>query len=77
MNEPFVLEVNYQNVRPNLQAAFQRYGFNYRIAVRMKEATYIFEKDEAGDYQVLPDGQEDGICEKGLLKAVAVKLKQL
>jgi len=29
MNEPFILEVSYQNQTHELPAAFQRYGFTY------------------------------------------------
>ncbi|PAW92274.1 hypothetical protein CKK33_01710 [Mucilaginibacter sp. MD40] len=73
MNEPFVLEVTYQNKPLEFPAAFQRYGYTYRIAVSIDDHNYIFEPDEEGTYRVLGSGDAD----PGLLKAVADKLKRL
>lgn len=78
MNEPFVLEVSYQNKNYELPAAFQRYGFTYRIAVSLAEIAYIFEPDEEGNYRVLGNGSGDKPApETGLLQAIAETLRKL
>lgn len=78
MNEPFILEVNYQNHAYKFPAAFQRYGFTYRIAVAIAETPYIFEPDEEGHYRVLyPTDQKQLLPEPGLLQAIAERLRKL
>ncbi len=73
MNEPFILEVNYTNQVLELPAAFQRYGYTYRIAVSINDQAYFFEPDEEGNYRVLGTGD----AAAGLLQAIADRLKQL
>ena len=73
MNEPFILALTYQNKPLELQAAFQRYGYTYRIAVSIDDQAYVFEPDEEGEYRVLGTGA----AEPGLLWAVASQLKQI
>jgi len=73
MNEPFVLEVAFQEQTLELPAAFQRYGYTYRIIVAINEINYIFEPDEEGDYRVIGTGD----AEPGLLRVIAEKLKRL
>lgn len=75
MNEPFILEVTYQNRPLELPAAFQRYGYTYRIVVAINEVNYIFEPDEEGGYRVI--GDQSVAVEAGLLKLIADKLKKL
>ncbi len=55
MNEPFLLELTYQNKTLEFPAAFQRYGYTYRIVVTVNEVNYIFEPDEEGSYRVIGD----------------------
>lgn len=73
MNEPFVLEVTYQNRSLEFPAAFQRYGYTYRIAVSIADVPYVFEPDEEGQYRVLGSGAADA----NLLGVIAEKLQQL
>ena len=76
MNEPFILEVTYQNKLLEFPAAFQRYGYVFRIAVSIADKAYVFEPDEEGRYRVLgipADVQPD----VGLLQAIAEKLAKL
>jgi len=73
MNEPFVLEVTYQNQALEFPAAFQRYGYTYRIVVTIHELNYVFEPDEEGQYRVLGAGD----AEPGLLAMIAKQLQQL
>lgn len=73
MNEPFVLEVTYQNKPLEFPAAFQRYGYTYRIVVSINEQNYVFEPDEEGGYRALGDGN----AEPGLLLKIADRLKRL
>ena len=78
MNEPFILEITYQQQRYELPAAFQRYGFTYRIAVSISETHYIFEPDEEGSYRVLAVESRDApMPEAGLLEAISERLQQL
>jgi hypothetical protein len=78
MTEPFILEVSYQGQVHELPAAFQRYGFTYRIAVSIADAPYIFEPDEEGSYRVLnAASQAAPLPDIGLLGAIAAKLKKL
>ncbi|OOQ58291.1 hypothetical protein [Mucilaginibacter pedocola] len=76
MNEPFVLELTYQNKPLEFPAAFQRYGYTYRIAVSVNEQPFVFEPDEEGNYRVLgsPASMQPDI---GLLQAIAEKLAKL
>ena len=76
MHEPFILELTYQNKFYELPAAFQRFGYTYRIAVSIADVTYIFEPDEKGLYRVLgaPEGAKPDV---GLLRAVAEKLQKV
>lgn len=76
MNEPFILEVAYQNKALEFPAAFQRYGYTYRIVVSIKETNFVFEPDEEGQYRVL--GTPAGVQpDAGLLQAIAEKLREL
>lgn len=78
MNEPFVLEISYLNQQYELPAAFQRYGFTYRIAVSIAQNTYIFEPDEEGNFRVLNlSPQDEKHPDPGLLKAISEKLQKL
>ena len=77
MNEPFILALSYQNRELEFPAAFQRYGFTYRIAVVIEEITYLFEPDEEGQYRALTEDHPDKKPDTGLLQAVAEKLAQL
>ncbi|WP_158829121.1 hypothetical protein [Mucilaginibacter lacusdianchii] len=77
MNEPFILEVDHENQVLALQSAFQRYGFTYRITVQVGEVTYLFEKDEKGEYRAFTESGERERPDKALLKAIAAKLKML
>lgn len=78
MNEPFILEITYEQQQYELPAAFQRYGFTYRIAVSIAETPYIFEPDEEGSYRVLTtDTPEEAMADSGLLRAIAERLQQL
>ncbi|MBL4675665.1 MAG: hypothetical protein JKY70_05600 [Mucilaginibacter sp.] len=76
MNEPFILEITYQNKSLEFPAAFQRYGYTYRIAVSIDEQPYVFEPDEEGQYRVIgaPPG---ALQDLGLLQAIAEKLAKL
>lgn len=76
MNEPFILEINYQNKALEFSAAFQRYGYTYRIAVSIDDVPYVFEPDEEGQYRVLgtPAGAHP---DAGLLRSITEKLQQL
>jgi hypothetical protein len=76
MNEPFVLELTYQNKPYELSAAFQRYGYTYRIVVTIGEHNYVFEPDEEGQYRVL-GAPEAAKPDAGLLCAVAERLQKL
>lgn len=73
MNEPFILEIAYQNKPLEFPAAFQRYGYTYRIAVSINDMPYVFEPDEEGQYRVLGSGD----AEAGLLRVIADKLEAL
>ncbi|MBB5395186.1 hypothetical protein [Mucilaginibacter sp. AK015] len=73
MNEPFILEITYQNKPLAFPAAFQRYGYTYRIAVSIADVPYVFEPDEEGRYRVLGSGDADA----GLLRTIAEKLEAL
>jgi hypothetical protein len=75
MNEPFLLEVTYQNKTLQFPAAFQRYGYTYRTVVTVNGMNYIFEPDEEGSYRVTgsPPGPED----THLLALIAEKLQKL
>ncbi|MFI5163319.1 MAG: hypothetical protein ACHQHN_18715 [Sphingobacteriales bacterium] len=73
MNEPFVLEVTYQHKLLEFPAAFQRYGYTYRIAISINGESYVFEPDEEGRYRVLGAGNADA----GLLRVIAEKLQLL
>lgn len=79
MNEPFILEVTHQNQTLELPAAFQRYGYTYRIAVSINDTAYVFEPDEEGSYRVLNISHTDGkpAPDASLLKAIAEKLQRL
>ncbi|MEN0052321.1 MAG: hypothetical protein AAGC65_01565 [Mucilaginibacter sp.] len=78
MNEPFLLEISYQNKNYELPAAFQRYGFTYRIAVSIADLPYIFEPDEEGQYRVLSENTaSQSLPDTELLQAIATKLKKL
>lgn len=78
MNEPFILEVLYQNQAHEFPAAFQRYGFTYRIAVAIAETPYIFEPDEEGNYRVLSTTTNNQpLPDTKLLQAIADRLKKL
>jgi hypothetical protein len=76
MNEPFILELTHRGQTFELPAAFQRYGYTYRIAVSINDHSYVFEPDEEGKYRVLatPDGAQPEI---GLLQAITEKLEKL
>jgi hypothetical protein len=76
MNEPFQLELTYEGMPYELAAAFQRYGYTYRIVVTIDEHNYVFEPDEDGQYRALgaPEGAKPDV---GLLRAVAEKLQKL
>jgi hypothetical protein len=75
MNEPFLLELAYQNKTLEFPAAFQRYGYTYRIVVTVGEANYIFEPDEEGCYRVI--GNPTGPADISLLRAIAEKLQRV
>ncbi|PTQ92408.1 hypothetical protein C8P68_1128 [Mucilaginibacter yixingensis] len=78
MNEPFILEVSYQNKALEFPAAFQRYGYTYRIAVAISDENYVFELDEEGNYRVLNSNHNNQQApDPGLLEAIAGKLKRL
>lgn len=76
MNEPFTLAITYQNKSLEFPAAFQRYGYTYRIAVSIDDQPYVFEPDEEGQYRVLgtPAGAQP---DTGLLRIIAEKLQSL
>jgi len=74
MNEPFLLEVTYQSKPLEFPAAFQRWGYTYRIVVSINEVNFVFEPDEEGNYRVV--GSADNI-DVGLLRVIAEKLQQL
>lgn len=75
MNEPFLLEISYQNNTLEFPAAFQRWGYTYRIVVTVQEVNYIFEPDEEGNYRVI--GSPSANIDTGLLQAIAEKLREL
>ena len=77
MNEPFMLEVTWQNKPYEFDAAFQRYGYTYRIVVVINETNYIFEPDEEGNYRVIAAPATNGHVETGLLGAIAEKLQSI
>ena len=76
MNEPFILEVIFQNKQLEFPAAFQRYGYTNRIVVSIEEVVYFFEPDEEGCYRVLgaPGGT---VMDEDLLRVIAEKLQKL
>lgn len=75
MNEPFLLDLTYQNKTLEFPAAFQRYGYTYRIVVTVNEVNYIFEPDEEGLYRVI--GSPSGPVDTNLLGLIAEKLQKL
>jgi len=75
MNEPFLLALTYQNKTLEFPAAFQRYGYTYRIVVTINEVNYIFEPDEEGCYRVI--GNAATAADTSLLRAIAEKLQSL
>jgi hypothetical protein len=78
MNEPFILEVDYQGQVHEFPAAFQRYGFTYRIAVSIADMPYIFEPDEEGSFRVLNGANQAAtLPDVGLLGAISDRLKKL
>lgn len=77
MNEPFLLTVTYQNKPYELPAAFQRYGYTYRIVVVIDDSNYIFEPDEEGNYRVIREVPAQVQIDAGLLRAVAEKLQAI
>lgn len=77
MNEPFVLEITWQNKPYEFHASFQRYGYTYRIVVVINEVNYIFEPDEEGNYRVIGTLVANGQVDTGLLRAVAEKLQSI
>lgn len=78
MNEPFILSVYYDGKSYELPAAFQRYGFTYRIIVLIQEHNYIFEPDEEGLYRVLGGDLCAGPqVDSEFLKVIARQLSKL
>lgn len=77
MNEPFQLTVTYQNKPYEFHAAFQRYGYTYRIVVVIDEVNYIFEPDEEGQYRVIGNPSSGTEVDTGLLQVIAEKIKAL
>jgi len=77
MNEPFQLEVTYQNKPYEFHAAFQRYGYTYRIVVVINEVNYIFVPDEEGNYRVIGTPASNNQVETGLLRTIAEKLRSI
>lgn len=77
MNEPFLLEVTYQNKPYEFHASFQRYGYTYRIVVVINELNYIFEPDEESNYRVIAIPAATGQVDAGLLHAIAEKLQSI
>ena len=75
MNEPFLLEVIYQDKPLEFPAAFQRYGYTYRIVVSINEINFVFEPDEEGLYRAI--GTPSDTVDAGLLRAIAEKLRLL
>jgi len=75
MNEPFLLEVIYQNEPLEFPAAFQRYGYTYRIVVLINETNFVFEPDEEGYYRAI--GTPSDTVDTGLLRNIAEKLRLL
>jgi len=76
MNEPFTLEITYQNKPLEFPAAFQRFGYTYRIAVSINDVSYVFEPDKEGQYRLLT-APADVQPDVGLLRAIAEKLQRL
>ncbi len=76
MNEPFILEVTHLNEQLELPAAFQRFGYTYRISVSIGEVVYFFEPDEEGHYRVLGDPACAAV-DVALLGVIADKLQTL
>jgi len=77
MNEPFLLEVTYQNRPYEFHAAFQRYGYTYRIVVVIHEVSYIFEPDEEGSYRAIGMPSPHAPVDPGLLRSIAEKLQTI
>jgi len=80
MNEPFILELTFQNKAYELETGFQRYGYTHRIAVIIDNVTVLFEPEEEGSYRALvsPEQIEQSqTLSTGLLQAVANKLETL
>lgn len=75
MNEPFLLALTYQNKMLEFPAAFQRYGYTYRVVVTIGEVNYIFEPDEEGSYRVI--GNPAGTVDANLLGLIAEKLQKM
>ncbi|TSJ38913.1 hypothetical protein FO440_20665 [Mucilaginibacter corticis] len=76
MHEPFLLELTFRGQPYELPAAFQRFGYTFRIVVTIADNNYVFEPDEEGQYRVLagPDGAKPDL---DLLKVVAERLQKL
>lgn len=80
MNEPFILELTFQNKIYELQAGFQRYGYIHRVAVIIDDLTIMFEPDEEGSYRALVSPEQMNqhkTVNMGLLQAIAQKLETL
>jgi hypothetical protein len=80
MDEPFILELIFQNKTYELETGFQRYGYIYRIAVTIDGLTVLFEPDEEGNYRALVSQEQiekNKTLSVGLLQTIAQKLENL
>ena len=76
MNEPFVIQLNYQGIEKNYKARFDRWGYTHRISVLIDETVVTFEPDEEGTYRALKFDSAAAITEE-LLKALSSKIAEL
>jgi hypothetical protein len=78
MEDPFVLEVDHNGKKIELETRFIRLGYTWKFSVMIDETEVLFERDESGSFRaVIPEGiyEKKGSMDVSLLQKIAGMLE--
>jgi hypothetical protein len=80
MNDPFYIPVSYKNTDYQFEAQLLTTAYGYKIEVLVGDVSFMFERDEEGNFRALPSQPENDRVLKTdpvLLQAVANSIEDI
>lgn len=80
MEEPFVIDIEYQGRQMEFEAALKPRGYTYRIEVIVEEVPVMFEPDEERHYRAMVEPEHQGAAaplKPDMLQKIAARLESL